>query len=39
MKTIVAFSAGVISATITGFLAVQIWFHLIEHNAYTKAAR
>jgi hypothetical protein len=39
MKTIVAFTAGVVSATVTGFLAVQVWFHLVEHNAYTKGAR
>jgi hypothetical protein len=36
MKALALFVAGAFSATTFGLLAVEIWIHLIEHNAYRK---
>jgi hypothetical protein len=39
MNRLFAFAAGVVSASVVCVLAAEVWIHLVEHTAYTKAVR
>lgn len=39
MRAAGVFAAGVVAATVLGLIAIESWLHLVEHTAYTKAAR